>query len=386
MNTELITLIHGTPGHWVTAITGGGSTALSRLLSAPGASRTLLEATVPYAQTALTAYLGKTPAQAASSETARALAMAAFQRARGLTEPQETTASDAGQGMATPLFGLGASAALVTDRSRRGHDHCFVAIQSHLASWEFSLTFGKTGRQRSEQEQICGDLILQAMQMAQSGHHIPRTDDLRQGVGLDTDDHVTVRVPTAPTLWQGLFNGEHKSTWVAAELPLGVFPGAFNPLHEGHRQMVAVAEEILGHEVILEISAFNVDKPPLDYFDLQERELGTEGYPLVFSNAPTFIEKSFVFPAATFVVGSDTIERIADPKYYGNQVASRDAALGLLQQRGHRFLVFGRSDGERFIGLEHLELPPSLRAICDGVPEARFRIDLASRHLRQHLS
>ena len=148
--------------------------------------------------------------------------------------------------------------------------------------------------------------------------------------------------------------------------------------------MVAVAEEILGHEVILEISAFNVDKPPLDYFDLQERELGTQGYAMVFSNAPTFIEKSLVFPAATFVVGSDTIERIADPKYYGNQIANRDAALGLLQQRGHRFLVFGRSDGEGFIGLEHLELPPSLRAICDGVPEARFRIDLASRDLRQN--
>jgi|FLOH01.1.fsa_nt_gi hypothetical protein len=384
MNTELITLIHGTPGHWVTAITGGGTTALSRLLGVPGASRTLLEATIPYAQTALTAYLGKTPAQAASSQTARALAMAAFQRARQLTAPQGTTASGADQGRETPLFGLGASAALVTDRSRRGDDHCFVAIQSRQASWEFSLTFGKTGRQRSEQEQICGELILQAMQMAQTGHHIPLADELHQGLGLDTSDHATARVLAAPTRWQGLFNGEHKSTWAAAKSPLGVFPGAFNPLHEGHRQMVAVAQKILGHEVILEISAFNVDKPPLDYFDLQERELGTQGYAMVFSNAPTFIEKSFVFPAATFVVGSDTIERIADPKYYGNLVANRDAALGLLQQRGHRFLVFGRSDGEGFIGLEHLELPPSLRAICDGVPEARFRIDLASRDLRQN--
>ena len=384
MNTELITLIHGTPGHWVTAITGGGTTALSRLLGVPGASRTLLEATIPYAQTALTAYLGKTPAQAASSQTARALAMAAFQRARQLTARQGTTASGADQGRETPLFGLGASAALVTDRSRRGDDHCFVAIQSRQASWEFSVTFGKTGRQRSEQEQICGELILQAMQMAQTGHHIPLADELHQGLGLDTSDHATARVLAAPTRWQGLFNGEHKSTWAAAKSPLGVFPGAFNPLHEGHRQMVAVAKEILGHEVILEISAFNVDKPPLDYFDLQERELGTQGYAMVFSNAPTFIEKSFVFPAATFVVGSDTIERIADPKYYGNLVANRDAALGLLQQRGHRFLVFGRSDGEGFIGLEHLELPPSLRAICDGVPEARFRIDLASRDLRQN--
>jgi hypothetical protein len=384
MNTELITLIHGTPGHWVTAITGGGTTALSRLLGVPGASRTLLEATIPYAQTALTAYLGKTPAQAASSQTARALAMAAFQRARQLTASQGATASDADQGRETPLFGLGASAALVTDRSRRGDDHYFVAVQSRQASWEFSLTFGKAGRQRSEQEQICGDLILQAMQMAQLGQPIPLADDLHNRLGLDASDHNTARMLAAPTLWQELFNGKHKSTWVAAESPRGVFPGAFNPLHEGHRQMVAVAKEILGHEVILEISAFNVDKPPLDYFDLQARELGTQGYAMVFSNAPTFIEKSLVFPAATFVVGSDTIERIADPKYYGNQIANRDAALGLLQQRGHRFLVFGRSDGEGFIGLEHLELPPSLRAICDGVPEARFRIDLASRDLRQN--
>ena len=101
-------------------VTGGGTTALSRLLGVPGASRTLLEATIPYAQTALTAYLGNTPAQAASSQTARALAMAAFQRARQLTASQGATASDADQGRETPLFGLGASAALVTDRSRRG--------------------------------------------------------------------------------------------------------------------------------------------------------------------------------------------------------------------------------------------------------------------------
>jgi len=381
MNPQLTSQIHATPGLWVTAVTGGGSSALSRLLATPGASRTLLEATIPYAESALYAYLGQQPTQAASPKTARALAMAAFQRARALHEGKLKERQPA-PSEALPLFGLGASAALVTDRQRKGTDHCFVAIQSQQATWEFSLTFGKPGRQRSDQEQFCGELILQAMQLAQAGHRIPEASSLHNLLALDSQDHLDLRIMVAPRLWQKLFSQALTSTWTDGAAPAGIFPGAFNPIHEGHRQMVQIAKTILGHEVVLEISAFNVDKPPLDYLDLQARLDGAASYPVVFSNAPTFAEKSEIFPGATFVVGSDTIERIADPRYYGGLAANRDQALELLQQRGHRFLVFGRSNGTQFIGLEQLDLPQVLSKICIGVPEKSFRIDLASRQLR----
>ncbi|MEE2914382.1 MAG: hypothetical protein VX745_06915, partial [Pseudomonadota bacterium] len=87
------------------AVTGGGTTAISDLLAVPGASRTLLEATIPYDSQALADYIQRTPEQSASASTARQLAMSAYQRARQLT------------GADDDVVGIGCTAALRTDRS-----------------------------------------------------------------------------------------------------------------------------------------------------------------------------------------------------------------------------------------------------------------------------
>ena len=68
----------------VIAATGGGSRAISELLGVPGASATLLEAIVPYAESALTQLLGRSPEQACSPATALALASASWLRGTGL--------------------------------------------------------------------------------------------------------------------------------------------------------------------------------------------------------------------------------------------------------------------------------------------------------------
>ena len=68
----------------VIAVTGGGSEAPAQLLTVPGASRTVMEALVPYHPSALAEFLGGRPDQACSAKTARAMAMAAFQRAMKL--------------------------------------------------------------------------------------------------------------------------------------------------------------------------------------------------------------------------------------------------------------------------------------------------------------
>ena len=65
----------------VLAITGGGSGAIADLLEVPGGSRTVLEAVVPYSAAALVEFLRGKPEQFCSARTARAMAMAAFQRA-----------------------------------------------------------------------------------------------------------------------------------------------------------------------------------------------------------------------------------------------------------------------------------------------------------------
>src|SRR2546430_85232 len=70
----LVAALHAKPRPVVLAVTGGGASAVAALLGVPGASRTVLEAVVPYHERALAEFLGFAPAQACSGETSRAMA------------------------------------------------------------------------------------------------------------------------------------------------------------------------------------------------------------------------------------------------------------------------------------------------------------------------
>ena len=79
---SLIALLHHSPYRCVLAATGGGAGAVALLLSVPGGSRTVLEATVPYDDESLCEYLGHRPASFCSVQTSRDMAIRAQLRAR----------------------------------------------------------------------------------------------------------------------------------------------------------------------------------------------------------------------------------------------------------------------------------------------------------------
>jgi hypothetical protein len=58
-------------------------------------------------------------------------------------------------------------------------------------------------------------------------------------------------------------------------------------------------------------------------------------------------------------------------------------ALTAFRDKGCRFLVAGRADGEGvFRGLEDLSIPPALRGLFTGIPADAFRKDVSSTQLR----
>src|SRR5499426_4848370 len=109
---QLISALHVSGRKAALAITGGGSGAVGELLRVPGGSRLLIEAQVPYDALALATFLGFAPAQACSTDTAIAMARRVRARASRLVPA------------GAELVGLGATAALVSDRPRRG-EHRF---------------------------------------------------------------------------------------------------------------------------------------------------------------------------------------------------------------------------------------------------------------------
>ncbi|MBO6555836.1 MAG: hypothetical protein JJ934_04905 [Pseudomonadales bacterium] len=352
LNRQLIEKIYTSDGQFALAVTGGGSSIVSDLFSVPGASNTVLEACVPYHQDSLSSYLRSRKSHGCSTQTARAMAMVAYERACAF-------------GTVQPLAGIGCTAAIATNRERRGADRCHIAVQMADRTITFDLELDKS-LDRASQEVICNQLLLLAAARA-SGldiNEIPKGTSIKEVVASDA--------------WQRLMSRETNQT---GELQYDlVFPGAFNPLHDGHRGMIETAQSIRPGNVALELSIENVDKPPLDYMTMQHRF--NDEYDMVFTRAPTFAEKVSIFPGATFIVGLDTIVRIDDPKYYDGSAEKRDAAIRHIADHGNRFLVFGRLQDETFRVLSDVTLSTPLNALCEEVSADAFRLDISSTELR----
>src|SRR5215510_4176346 len=102
--SALILAIHASPTMAVIVVTGGGAHGIADLLAGPGASKSVLEALVPYSERSLTELLGAPPMQAVSVDTATAMARAAYQRPLRLREKDTI-----------PVLGLSCTATLATD-------------------------------------------------------------------------------------------------------------------------------------------------------------------------------------------------------------------------------------------------------------------------------
>lgn len=345
----VVAAIHGSPRSGVFAITGGGAGLLSRLLGAAGASNTVLEANVPYSSRSLRDWLGADPAQACSDPTVRAMAMTAFARAIELGGD----------------FGFAITASLATTRPKRGEHRAHIAFQDDSSTRTWTLAFDKAGSSRQAEEQAVAAAAAEALAHALD---LGKPPAIPGSCAQDDGRFVALMMD--------------RGAQADAERFGAVLPGAFNPLHDGHRAMRTDAEQRLGRRVGYELSIANVDKPMLDYVELNARRAQFDDRELVVTNAPTFLDKARALGRVTFVVGADTVQRIAAARYYGGEV-QRDLAIGELSDIGCAFLVYGRDDGRGFRTLEDLTLPTGLGSMCTGVPGSEFRRDVSSTAIRR---
>ena len=135
-------------------VTGGGTQAIADLLAVPGASRTVLEAVVPYSETALTEFLGASPRQAVSVETAAALAQAAYKRAAVLHATEG------------PLVGVSCTATLATDRLKKGAHRAHIGLSTAAGTRVYSCTLTKGARDRQGEERVVSALLLTVLAQA----------------------------------------------------------------------------------------------------------------------------------------------------------------------------------------------------------------------------
>jgi len=371
---QLISALHASGRKAVLAITGGGSAAIGELLRVPGGSRLLVEAQVPYDAQALAEFLGFAPAQACSADTAIAMAQSAQARAARLV-PE-----------AADPVGLGATAALVSDRPRRGEHRFHIAVANAAGVTHCTGVMAKGRRDRGAEEDLVSRAIVLWLASG-CGVAAPSPRSL-----LDADEQFAEAVVASRDRIDELLAGEHDRVTVqpdgrmvlSAPPPRLLFPGSFNPLHEGHLSLARIAEELRQQPLSFELSVTNVDKPPLSGETVRHRLGQFAGrFAVELTRAPTFLEKARLFPGTTFVIGADTAMRLVAPRYYGGDEARMHVALDEIAASGASFLVAVRIDAAgRVCTLNDIPVPRRHADLFTAIPEQRFRFDTSSSEIR----
>jgi nicotinic acid mononucleotide adenylyltransferase len=330
----------------VMALAGGGYGVLGKLARPGGLSGTLMEAVVLSDTNAFIAFNRGRPDRFVSGEAACSLAMAAYKRCLAYASPEQAV-------------GIASTASLAKaswedERQGRLH-HVNVAIQTNRRTTNYYIQLGKP-RNRMLEEMVLEDCLYRLFLNYTVGLDIADRSELTLNA-LEYEDSLdwdAAELLDWPNLTVGdicdVVHGREATTCGTYE-PKAIFSSSLNPIHDGHVAIIDRAARELECKVDVELCVSNADKPLLDYISINRRIRTTldrlKDNPnfgrIILSNKGAYFEKSKYYQNTTFIVGADTLARIADPKYYGDSIVEFDNKLNDMHMMGNKFLVFPRN-------------------------------------------
>ena len=359
---DIVEKIHSSPFKLVIVSSGGGTNAISSLLKVPGASNTILESHIPYSKESMNEFLNSKPDHYCSLDTCLSMAANAYKKSAKINKKSKSK----------HLLGIAITANLATTYKKKGDHKFFIVVQSHDYTKYLECYLEKDVRTREMEEELITGCVINL---------------LSESCGLKCDlpeisEQIKIHQIDAEKSWKKLFNSQVGYISNIKNTPELIFPGSFNPLHEGHIKMKELAEKKTGMHTTFEICAKNADKPPLTFYEIKrtiDQFQNDESWML--TSAGRFSEKAEMFPNSVFIIGADTLLRVFDEKFYKSHKDMMDH-IQRFNDHNINFLVFGRKVDQKFISLNKIKIPEIISARCTGFEETIFRDDISSTELR----
>lgn len=342
---DQVSEINQSPYHVYVVTAGGGQSFFQHFMKFGGASKTIVGGNIPYSKMAFDDFCGSEVDKYVSVETAELLATQAYKKACQYgTEPINA-------------IGISATCSLATVNERSGRENkAYLCFHNYNFTIRVDLQFNTHTCDRDNQEKLINDCIIDTLYdiVTTTVHNdwtfgeCPSLDQVRPMYRQPSTVKYTSRYCSV-TFTHCSYSAFTKPLREIDHLQkLVIYPGSWNPLHDGHKEIKAIAEEVLQQPVHYELSVNNADKGSLSWFEVQKRFAQTDG--MLISHAPRFIDKVNFFAKEgrqlIFVCGADTWNRIWDTKY----LVDVDTLYQTFVDKNVKFLVCGRDNLPIFCG------------------------------------